>query len=288
MKGIILAGGSGTRLYPLTVAVSKQLLPVYNKPMIYYPLGVLMLAGIREILIISTPHDMPAFRRLLGDGRQFGLNLVYAVQASPNGLAEAFLIGRDFVGTDPVALILGDNIFHGAGLPAACRAAAARSKGATIFACQVDEPARYGVISFGPDGNPLDIEEKPQSPRSDWAVTGLYFYDNSVLDIAAGLRPSARGELEITDVNRAYLARGDLAVTRLGRGTVWLDMGTHDGLLEAAAYVKTIEHRQGTMVMCPEEIAFECGYVSREALVESAGRLGDTGYARYLRRLGAG
>lgn len=288
MKGIILAGGSGTRLYPLTVAVSKQLLPVYNKPMIYYPLGVLMLAGIREILIISTPHDMPAFRRLLGDGRQFGLNLVYAVQASPNGLAEAFLIGRDFVGTDPVALILGDNIFHGAGLPAACRAAAARGKGATIFACQVDEPARYGVISFGPDGNPLDIEEKPQSPRSDWAVTGLYFYDNSVLDIAAGLRPSARGELEITDVNRAYLARGDLAVTRLGRGTVWLDMGTHDGLLEAAAYVKTIEHRQGTMVMCPEEIAFECGYVSREALVESAGRLGDTGYARYLRRLGAG
>lgn len=286
MKGILLAGGNGTRLYPITMPVSKQLLPIYNKPMIYYPLGVLMLSGIREILVISTPRDVAAFQALLRGGDQFGLRIDYAQQEKPNGLAEAFSIGEDFVGDDSVALILGDNIFHGAGLSAQCREAASRNRGATIFAYQVEDPERYGVVTFDPrTGAPVTIEEKPREPVSNWAVTGLYYYDNDVVDIAARIKPSARGELEITDVNRAYLERGDLHVTKLSRGSVWLDMGTHDSLHEAASYVKTIEHRQGTKVMCPEEIAYELGYVTTDDLLRAADGLGQTEYARYLRRL---
>lgn len=285
MKGIVLAGGSGTRLYPVTVPVSKQLLPVYDKPMIYYPLGVLMIAGITEILIISTPRDLPAFKALLGDGRQFGISLSYAAQAAPNGLAEAFIIGREFVGADPVALILGDNIFYGAGLSQACRQARERESGATVFAYRVDDPTRYGVISFdGNTGLVRSIEEKPSAPKSPWAVTGLYFYDNNVLDIAAEVKPSARGELEITDVNNAYLREGKLHLTRLGRGFAWLDTGTHDSLHEASAFVRTIEHRQGVKVMCPEEIGFELGYLSDEQVLATADKLGATDYAEYLRR----
>lgn len=284
MKGIILAGGSGTRLYPATLAASKQMLPVYDKPMVYYPLGMLMLAGIRDILLISTPHDLPLFQRLLGDGSEFGIRLSYAVQPEPNGLAEAFIIGREFIGDDKVALVLGDNIFYGAGLGDLAREAAARETGATVFAYSVDDPERYGVATFDSDGRVTDIEEKPAEPKSHFAVTGLYFYDNRVVDIAANLAPSPRGELEITDVNRAYLADGDLYVTRLGRGYAWLDTGTHESLLDASSFVRTIEHRQGVKVMCPEEIALEQGWLDGAAVLKRAEQLGKTPYATYLRR----
>lgn len=284
MKGIILAGGSGTRLYPATLAVSKQLLPVFDKPMIYYPLGVLMLAGIRDILIISTTTDLPRFEALLGDGAVYGLRLSYAEQPEPRGLADAFIVGRDFVGNDPVALILGDNIFYGAGLVELVRSAAAPRPGATVFAYAVEHPQRYGVVEFDPKGGALSIEEKPARPRSNWAVTGLYFYDNDVLGIAAALTPSGRGELEISDVNRAYLERGMLRVARLGRGYAWLDTGTHESLHDAGSFVRTIEKRQGMKIMCLEEIGLELGYLSAPELRRRAEALGATDYANYLRR----
>jgi glucose-1-phosphate thymidylyltransferase len=285
MKGIILAGGSGSRLYPVTGTISKQLLPVYDKPMIYYPLSVLMQGGITDILIISTPRDLPMFEALLGDGSQWGLALNYASQPRPEGLAQAFLIGRNFVGRDRVSLILGDNIFYGQGLADLLASATGREKGATIFAYRVSDPQRYGVARFNDDGRVETIEEKPANPRSDYAVTGLYFYDNDVLDIARGIRPSARGELEITDVNCAYLARGDLFVERMGRGFAWLDTGTHDSLLAAGHFVQTIEARQGLKVACLEEIAWQQGLIDDAALARHADRHNKTEYGEYLRRL---
>ncbi len=285
MKGIVLAGGAGTRLHPLTLAVSKQLVPVYDKPMIYYPLSVLLLAGLRDILIITTPADQPAFRNLLGDGSSFGIRLQYAVQPRPEGIAQAFLIGRDFVGNDRVALILGDNLLYGHGLSESLRRAASRQHGATVFAYPVSDPERYGVVTFDGEGRAVNLEEKPAHPQSNFAVTGLYFYDNRVLDIAASLRPSGRGELEITDVNRAYLEDGSLHVERLGRGIAWLDTGTPSSLLQAANFIETLEQRQGLIVACLEEIAYRQGYLSREALLQRGRELSKSAYGQYLLRV---
>ncbi|MGE0101907.1 MAG: glucose-1-phosphate thymidylyltransferase RfbA [Blastocatellales bacterium] len=282
MRGIILAGGSGTRLYPITMAVSKQLLPVYDKPMIYYPLSTLMLAGIREILLITTPQDRPQFERLLGDGGHLGISISYAEQPSPDGLAQAFIIGADFIGRDNVALVLGDNIYYGHGFPDDLRRAAARISGATVFAYQVRDPERYGVVEFDREGRAVSLEEKPAHPRSKWAVTGLYFYDHRVVEIASGLKPSARGELEITDVNRIYLEMGELNVERLGRGIAWLDTGTHESLQQASSFIQALQERQGMMVSCLEEIAYKMGYISADDVKRIAGPMSRNEYGRYL------
>ena len=287
-KGIVLAGGSGTRLHPITLGVSKQLLPIYDKPMIYYPISVLMLAGIKEILIISTPEDMAGYQRLLGDGSQFGVSFEYAIQPSPDGLAQAFIIGEAFIGSSNVALVLGDNIFYGQNFSGNLEAAIAKDKGASIFGYHVHDPERFGVVEFDDAGNVLDIEEKPSNPKSSYAVTGLYFYDNEVIEIAKSLVPSARGELEITDINNAYKIRGDLTVQLLGRGFAWLDTGAHDSLLEAGQFVQTVEHRQGLKVACLEEIAFHRGWLSESQLLTQADKLKKTSYGQYLSKVAGG